>query len=285
MSDQKALRAALALIIENKWGMYTSAVDNGERVLSVLAALRSAPVEPAIKGARCYGCGLPYDDDGFCDVVVPNDVWAKISPTGDEGGLLCPTCIVRAAQRAGVKCKAMWCSGPFEDCEPVAERPEDGDDLVPSRPATLTVDRAGNTVRAGTPVETDRRLDATTQDALSKVRRSWEYAHREGHATAGGRARCDALHVEALDAVRSLSAQLKEARAARDCDFKEYAKLQAERARVQAERDELAKKLEEACNILQAMCRCNEMPEGPWKCEPCTRLARLGEPVKREDAE
>ena len=39
----------------------------------------------------CADCKTPYDT--FRDMVVPNDIWAKISPFGDEGGLLCPTCI------------------------------------------------------------------------------------------------------------------------------------------------------------------------------------------------
>ena len=61
----------------------------------------------------CYDCGLPYSDDGFADLVVDHGVWAKISPTGDEGGLLCPTCMVRAATREGVQATARFMSGPF----------------------------------------------------------------------------------------------------------------------------------------------------------------------------
>lgn len=65
--------------------------------------------------AACYDCGLPYTDSGFADLVVPHDVWRRISPTGNEGGLLCPTCLVRAASVAGVQCRAVFRSGPF--CE------------------------------------------------------------------------------------------------------------------------------------------------------------------------
>lgn len=62
----------------------------------------------------CYDCGIPYSDDGFCDLVVPHDVWAKISPTGDENGLLCPTCMVRRATRLGLEnVHAVFRSGPF----------------------------------------------------------------------------------------------------------------------------------------------------------------------------
>ncbi len=67
-----------------------------------------------LTAANCHGCGLPYDDPGFADLVVSNDVWSQISPTGDEGGLLCPTCMVRAAAKAGLtRTRAIFRSGPF----------------------------------------------------------------------------------------------------------------------------------------------------------------------------
>lgn len=46
--------------------------------------------------------------------VLPFEDWKKISPTGDYGGLLCPTCMVRAAVRVGVRSEARFCSGPFQ---------------------------------------------------------------------------------------------------------------------------------------------------------------------------
>ena len=45
--------------------------------------------------AACADCGLSYDDSGWADVVVPDILWAMISPTGGEGGLLCFTCMNR----------------------------------------------------------------------------------------------------------------------------------------------------------------------------------------------
>lgn len=65
----------------------------------------------------CYDCHLAYDDPGFADLVVPNDVWLLVSPTGHEGGLLCPTCLVRRAERLGIRCKATFRSGPFVEAE------------------------------------------------------------------------------------------------------------------------------------------------------------------------
>lgn len=49
---------------------------------------------------------LPLNDRGT----------ARISPTGCEGGLLCPSCLCKRAHEAGVECRATWGSGPF--CEP-----------------------------------------------------------------------------------------------------------------------------------------------------------------------
>ena len=64
--------------------------------------------------AECYDCARPYGDEhGFPDLVVPHDVWAKISPTGDEGGLLCPSCMCLRAYQAGASCQAVFRSGPF----------------------------------------------------------------------------------------------------------------------------------------------------------------------------
>ena len=69
---------------------------------------------------ECYDCGLNYSDEGFQDLVVPNDIWAEISPSGDEGGLLCPTCLIRALAKAGIQTKGVFTSGPL--CE--QEQPE-----------------------------------------------------------------------------------------------------------------------------------------------------------------
>lgn len=58
--------------------------------------------------AECYDCGLRYDLDGWADVVVPDAIWKQVSPTGDEGGLLCFTCMNRRLVRLGL------CNVPFQ---------------------------------------------------------------------------------------------------------------------------------------------------------------------------
>jgi len=43
---------------------------------------------------NCYDCGLPYSSEKWCDVFVPNEIWAKITPSEHpHGGLLCFNCI------------------------------------------------------------------------------------------------------------------------------------------------------------------------------------------------
>ena len=74
----------------------------------------------------CYDCGRRYGDKyGFPDLVLPNDVWDAISPTGDEGGLLCPSCICkRLADRGFTEVRASFESGPCR-CETISRGPAD----------------------------------------------------------------------------------------------------------------------------------------------------------------
>lgn len=85
-----------------------------------LQTTRPAPPWPR----PCYHCGRSYGAQyGFPDLVVPHDVWKKISPTKDEGGLLCPSCMCRAAYVSGVVCDARFTSGPFAaDTEPCKDK-------------------------------------------------------------------------------------------------------------------------------------------------------------------
>lgn len=62
----------------------------------------------------CYDCGRPYEDNGFQDLLVQKSVWEKISPTGHEGGLLCPSCLICCLADAGMtNVPAVFVSGPL----------------------------------------------------------------------------------------------------------------------------------------------------------------------------
>ena len=41
----------------------------------------------------CPDCKIEYGK--FPDMLVSDETWKEISPTGNEGGVLCPTCIAR----------------------------------------------------------------------------------------------------------------------------------------------------------------------------------------------
>ena len=70
----------------------------------------------------CLDCGAEYGGPRFPDLVLPHDVWAKISPNGDEGGLLCPCCINARLAAAGISnVFGRFVSGPLAiDPEPSA---------------------------------------------------------------------------------------------------------------------------------------------------------------------
>lgn len=66
--------------------------------------------------ASCFDCGREYGEQhGFPDLIIPNDTWRKISPSGDTHGLLCPCCIIERLQKAGISgCPGAFMSGPID---------------------------------------------------------------------------------------------------------------------------------------------------------------------------
>jgi hypothetical protein len=123
--DALAILMTRAIWRHDSWeGTVVEARHLAVELLDAAAVLLAAPrqegerrpplPEPGTFGA-CYDCGRHYGDEfGFPDLVLPHDVWAKISPSGDEGGLLCPSCICRRAHALGMSgVPAMWASGPL----------------------------------------------------------------------------------------------------------------------------------------------------------------------------
>lgn len=63
----------------------------------------------------CAGCDLVYGSPGWCDVVIPDEDWLAISPTGHGGGVLCFTCMAERLVAAGRdRVPMLVTSGPFE---------------------------------------------------------------------------------------------------------------------------------------------------------------------------
>lgn len=67
------------------------------------------------KLTTCHDCDREYGHEhGFPDLIIPLDCWRRISPTGDEGGLLCPSCICARLYSVGIRCEGAFMSGPVE---------------------------------------------------------------------------------------------------------------------------------------------------------------------------
>lgn len=64
---------------------------------------------------RCYDCGMRYGGPGWCDVVVPNEIWERINPTYHKSaGILCFNCIATRLDFLELTdVKVLITSGPF----------------------------------------------------------------------------------------------------------------------------------------------------------------------------
>lgn len=71
--------------------------------------------------AFCQDCNRQYGDEhGFPDLIIPFHVWKRISPTGDDGGLLCPSCICKRLHDAGIRgVPGAFMSGPIRSVDSV----------------------------------------------------------------------------------------------------------------------------------------------------------------------
>jgi hypothetical protein len=50
--------------------------------------------------ACCADCGIEYGT--FPDMILPDDVWARIAPREGKYGILCPTCIAKRLDKIGL---------------------------------------------------------------------------------------------------------------------------------------------------------------------------------------
>lgn len=63
--------------------------------------------------SACCDCERPYEDGGFPDLIIPYWAWKRISPMGNDSGLLCPSCICKRLEDAGIRCEGAFMSGPI----------------------------------------------------------------------------------------------------------------------------------------------------------------------------
>lgn len=85
-------------------------------------------LEPPKPELVCYDCGRKYGDPGFPDLVINNKAWKQISPSSDEGGLLCPSCICARLEKNNIQASGKFTSGPL--CElPEKHRPKNWESM------------------------------------------------------------------------------------------------------------------------------------------------------------
>lgn len=77
------------------------------------ATLPKATLDLSGEMASCHDCDRTYSSGGFPDLIIPFWAWKQISPSGDDGGLLCPSCICQRLHDAGISCEGAFMSGPI----------------------------------------------------------------------------------------------------------------------------------------------------------------------------
>ena len=75
--------------------------------------------------SECYDCGIKYSDPGWIEAIIPDKVWNIISPTNNQGGLLCITCISKRLSERGLKDIPVWLCGT----EPLKAMPGEPGDI------------------------------------------------------------------------------------------------------------------------------------------------------------
>ena len=61
--------------------------------------------------AECYDCGMEYGGDNWIEAIIPDHIWYEISPTGDEGGILCISCIAKRVKEKDFMDVPVWLRG------------------------------------------------------------------------------------------------------------------------------------------------------------------------------
>ena len=76
----------------------------------------------------CYDCGLEYGGDSWIEAIIPDKVWNKISPTGNQGGILCISCIAKRLRKLNINIGKIpiWLCGT----EPLKAMPGDPSDEI-----------------------------------------------------------------------------------------------------------------------------------------------------------
>lgn len=71
-----------------------------DELLGLLAPGTTPP--EAAKVTDCEDCGLAYGCERWVEAVIPDEMWEKINPGSEGGGILCIGCISRRLRRLGI---------------------------------------------------------------------------------------------------------------------------------------------------------------------------------------
>src|SRR6185436_12847374 len=72
-----------------------------------------SPDEQSLHKLTCRYCTAPYGEDGWCDVVIPNEIWNSVFP---EDGVVCFRCMTKRIEEAGLRdVPVIVASGPYAD--------------------------------------------------------------------------------------------------------------------------------------------------------------------------
>jgi len=61
----------------------------------------------------CYDCGYNYNRPDWVEAVVPDEVWEKIAPNEEGGGILCIHCMSKRMVEAGIRSTVVITAGPM----------------------------------------------------------------------------------------------------------------------------------------------------------------------------
>lgn len=89
-------------------------------LVDLTSSIRAEPAAPVGETVGCHDCGRQYGNThGFPDLIITKDAWRRISPSGDDGGLLCPSCICKRLDDAGMHdVEGAFMSGPIKSVDP-----------------------------------------------------------------------------------------------------------------------------------------------------------------------
>jgi len=82
--------------------------------------------------SNCYDCGLEYNSDSWIETAIPDKIWRDISPTDNDGGILCISCIAKRLRQKGYKDLSpvpIWLCGT-EPLQAMPGDPGDGANVV-----------------------------------------------------------------------------------------------------------------------------------------------------------